>query len=395
MATSSPARGPRRHHRARLLDGRAGVALHAHPGRLRGERREGRRAAAPGRRADRAALLRLRRRPGHAAREARPEGARRPGRVPAPRRARRRGDRELPARRRAAPRHRLRGGARAEPAHRLLLHVGLRPGGPGGGLGRPRPQLPRDGRLPGLQRAPARAAPRRSPARPSPTAPPAGCTRRSRSSRRCCAAARRGEGEYLDVAVADGVLSLMAPRHRRAPRDGRGGRAPATTSSRGRYACYGVYRCRDGRWLAVARDRARLLREPVSRPRPRGVDPAPERGRGARRSCAPPSPPPSPSATATSGWRSSPPPTPAWRRSTRWRSWCATRTSPRAAPSSRRSGRAAAASASSRPCSPAAPRSASRPGSPAPHETDTDALLRGAGYSAEDVAALRSEGVIA
>ena len=32
---------------------------------------------------------------------------------------------------------------------------------------------------------------------------------------------------------------------------------------------------------------------------------------------------------------------------------------------------------------------------PGAYETDTDALLRGAGYSAEDVAALRSEGVIA
>ena len=59
-----------------------------------------------------------------------------------------------------------------------------------------------------------------------------------------------GEGTYLDVSVADGVLSLMslhldeflatgvepAPRH---------------DLLTGRYACYDVYRARDGEWLAV------------------------------------------------------------------------------------------------------------------------------------------------
>jgi alpha-methylacyl-CoA racemase len=62
---------------------------------------------------------------------------------------------------------------------------------------------------------------------------------------------RSGEGEYLDVAVADGVLSLMAlaiDEHLATGAPVGPGRDILT----GRYACYGVYRCRDGRWLAVA-----------------------------------------------------------------------------------------------------------------------------------------------
>lgn len=62
---------------------------------------------------------------------------------------------------------------------------------------------------------------------------------------------RTGEGAYLDVSVADGVVALMAlyvdeylatgvvpgPRH---------------NILTGRYACYDVYRCADDQWLAVA-----------------------------------------------------------------------------------------------------------------------------------------------
>jgi alpha-methylacyl-CoA racemase len=63
--------------------------------------------------------------------------------------------------------------------------------------------------------------------------------------------AHTGEGAYLDVSVADGVVALMSlyvdeyfatgvvpgPRH---------------NILTGRYACYDVYRCADGKWLAVA-----------------------------------------------------------------------------------------------------------------------------------------------
>jgi alpha-methylacyl-CoA racemase len=59
-----------------------------------------------------------------------------------------------------------------------------------------------------------------------------------------------GEGEHLDVSVAEGVLSLMAlaiDEHlATGERPG-----PGHDVLTGRYACYGVYRARDGRFLAV------------------------------------------------------------------------------------------------------------------------------------------------
>ncbi len=63
--------------------------------------------------------------------------------------------------------------------------------------------------------------------------------------------ARSDEGEHLDVAVADGVLSLMALAIDEHLATG-AALGPGHDVLTGRYACYGVYRCRDGRWLAVA-----------------------------------------------------------------------------------------------------------------------------------------------
>lgn len=65
------------------------------------------------------------------------------------------------------------------------------------------------------------------------------------------ARARTGEGAYLDVAVADGVLWLMglqADEHLAT------GAAPGPGHDvlTGRYACYDTYRAADGGWLAVA-----------------------------------------------------------------------------------------------------------------------------------------------
>jgi alpha-methylacyl-CoA racemase len=63
--------------------------------------------------------------------------------------------------------------------------------------------------------------------------------------------ANTGEGAYLDVSAADGVLALMAlqvDEHLATgvvPGPGHG-------ILTGRYACYGVYGCRDGKWLTVA-----------------------------------------------------------------------------------------------------------------------------------------------
>jgi alpha-methylacyl-CoA racemase len=62
---------------------------------------------------------------------------------------------------------------------------------------------------------------------------------------------RTGEGAYLDVSVADGVLALMALTVDEYLATGA---EPGyqTSMTSGRYACYGTYRGADGKWLAVA-----------------------------------------------------------------------------------------------------------------------------------------------
>ncbi|UCE85057.1 MAG: CoA transferase [Deltaproteobacteria bacterium] len=59
-----------------------------------------------------------------------------------------------------------------------------------------------------------------------------------------------GAGAYLDVSVAEGVLSLMSLHidEHLATRNEPG---PGSNILTGRYACYDVYRARDGKWLAV------------------------------------------------------------------------------------------------------------------------------------------------
>jgi alpha-methylacyl-CoA racemase len=60
-----------------------------------------------------------------------------------------------------------------------------------------------------------------------------------------------GEGAYLDVAVADGVLSLLSltlDQHLATGVEP----APGADLLSGRYACYDVYAAGDGRWLALA-----------------------------------------------------------------------------------------------------------------------------------------------
>ncbi|WP_194914525.1 CaiB/BaiF CoA transferase family protein [Catenulispora rubra] len=65
------------------------------------------------------------------------------------------------------------------------------------------------------------------------------------------AALVKGEGAYLDVSVADGVLSLMSLAVDEYLATGsEPGYQHSMTS--GRYACYGTYQTGDGRWLAVA-----------------------------------------------------------------------------------------------------------------------------------------------
>jgi alpha-methylacyl-CoA racemase len=61
---------------------------------------------------------------------------------------------------------------------------------------------------------------------------------------------RTGEGEYLDVCVAEGVLQLTSLYVDQflATGDKPG---PGHDILTGRYACYDTYACRDGRWVAV------------------------------------------------------------------------------------------------------------------------------------------------
>ena len=70
----------------------------------------------------------------------------------------------------------------------------------------------------------------------------------------CAALVRRGaggEGAYLDVAVADGVLWLMSLVLEE-QLAGAGSPGPGHDVLSGRYACYGIYGTADGRHLAVA-----------------------------------------------------------------------------------------------------------------------------------------------
>jgi alpha-methylacyl-CoA racemase len=62
---------------------------------------------------------------------------------------------------------------------------------------------------------------------------------------------RTGEGRYLDVAVADGVLALMALQVDDYLATG-ATPTPGTAPLSARYAWYDVYRTSDGGWLAVA-----------------------------------------------------------------------------------------------------------------------------------------------
>lgn len=60
-----------------------------------------------------------------------------------------------------------------------------------------------------------------------------------------------GEGTYLDVSVADGVMTLMGLQIDQHLATGMSG-APGSAPLGRRYACYDVYRCADDKWISVA-----------------------------------------------------------------------------------------------------------------------------------------------
>jgi alpha-methylacyl-CoA racemase len=61
---------------------------------------------------------------------------------------------------------------------------------------------------------------------------------------------RTGEGGYLDVAVADGILALMSLQVDDVLATGNE-QPPGSAPLQGRYACYDTYRCSDGGWISV------------------------------------------------------------------------------------------------------------------------------------------------
>ncbi len=61
---------------------------------------------------------------------------------------------------------------------------------------------------------------------------------------------RTGEGAYLDVAVADGMLALMALQVDDVLATG-AAQPPGSAPLSGSYACYDTYRCADDNWIAV------------------------------------------------------------------------------------------------------------------------------------------------
>jgi alpha-methylacyl-CoA racemase len=62
--------------------------------------------------------------------------------------------------------------------------------------------------------------------------------------------ASSGKGAFLDVSAAEGVLSLMALSIDQYLATGEEA-SPGQTLLTGRYACYDLYRARDGKWLSV------------------------------------------------------------------------------------------------------------------------------------------------
>jgi alpha-methylacyl-CoA racemase len=70
--------------------------------------------------------------------------------------------------------------------------------------------------------------------------------------------AASGEGAYLDVSVAEGVLSLMSLSVDEQLALGTAP-APGHDVLSGRFACYGTYRTRDGKWVAVGAIEAKFF----------------------------------------------------------------------------------------------------------------------------------------
>ena len=252
--------------------------------------REGRRRRPSRRRADRPALLRLRRRTAACSAcslDLKADDGR--GAFLRLAETRRRRHRELPSRRGRPARHRLR--RRARRATRAIVYCstsGYGQDGPALAVGRPRPQLPRRRRLPRLHRARRRRRPAAARVPRSPTARAAACTRsmailaalvRRERDRRGRVPRRVGRRRRARADVA---------LRRRVPRDRRRSRRPRHDLLTGRYACYDIYAARRRRLALGRRHRAAVLGATCAALLGlRAVDRAPDRRRACRTRSAP------------------------------------------------------------------------------------------------------------
>ena len=166
------------------------------------------------------------------------------------------------------------------PRARVLLHQRLRADRPALAVGGPRPQLPGRRRLP--RTAVGRAAGGQPPVPGATVADSAGGGMHAVMAILAALVRRSttGEGAYLDVSIADGVLGAHGARRRRVPRHRRGARAPARPAHRPLRVLRHVPDARrqvgHGR-----RHRAPVLGQPVRAARPRAVGATPARRRGA------------------------------------------------------------------------------------------------------------------
>ena len=206
--------------------------------------------------------------------------------------------------------------------------------------------------------------------------------------------ATTGEGSFLDVSIADGVLVADGAVHRRVPGHRHRARARATTSSPAATpATTPTSAPTAGGWRSAPSNRTSTATSAgcsAATSGPTTSSTTPSRTRS-----GPPSGPPSPGGHATSGWPSWLRPTPASGPSTRSPSWSTTPTSPPVASSPRPSTTPGARSANSAPSWPAPTPPATefriRDGA----VTDTDELLAAAGLTTDEIAALRKGGVVA
>ena len=127
--------------------------------------------------------------------------------------------------------------------------------------------------------------------------------------------AHRARASYLDVSIADGALAMMSLYVDEYLATG-AEPGPGHYILTGRYACYDVYACADGRFVAVGAIEPQFCATSAGCSASTSYADAQTRRRTCRTRSAPPSPPCSLTRAATSGWPSSARPTPAWPRST-------------------------------------------------------------------------------